>query len=136
MTALRTRIAALPSGEWNERKKIKEMQLRLRKQALKRYQDQWLQEDYDRLVSTASVDCKRRSSAEAEVDDLRSFFPERVRIVEMKGTLMPFLDERRKSALEGLIVLCTRDSQRIFYRPDEHPVDGRCPVSSCGMLLT
>ena len=109
MTALRDRLAANPSEKLDERKKIKEMQLRLKKQALKRYQDQWLREDYDRSVSTGSVDCNRRSSAEAKVDDLRSFFPERVRIAEMMGILMPFLEKRRKKGSRGLdSTLCSR----------------------------
>ena len=135
MTALRSNLAALPSERWRERTKIGEKQLRLRKQALKRYQDQWLQEEYERVVSAGSTDCKRPESTEVGADDLQSFFPERIRIAEIMGTLMPFLDERRKEALEGLITLCTRDDQSIYFRPGEHPINGRCPVSSCEMPL-
>ena len=136
MKALRSKLAELTPTELDERKKIIEMQLRLRKQALREYQDQWLQDEYVRQVSTASVDCKKRNSAETEVDNLRPFFPERVRVADMIGTLMPFLHQRRKSALEGLIAICNPADQRIWYRPDEIPIEGRCPVLHCGIDIS
>ena len=136
MTALRTRLAALSPEESDERKKIKDMQMQLKKEALIEYQKKWLQEDYHQTVSTASVECKKRSSAGAGFGDLRSFFPEHVCVANMIEVSMAFLDERRKSALEGLIVICGQESQQIWYRPGEKPVDGRCPVSTCGKEIS
>ena len=131
MIGLRNRLAALSPRDSIERKKIYELQGQLRNQALRRYQEQWLQDNYAQTVSISSTEHKEQRSAHKDFEDLRLSMPERARLADKIGLLTPCYDERRKNALQDLIRICSREDQQILYRPNEYPEKGHCPVSNC-----
>ena len=136
MTALRSKLADHSSENSIERKKIGDMQQRMRKQALSDYQNQWLQDYYDRSVSAARTDYENLSSVKLGFGELRPFLPERARIADLIGLLVPCFDERRRGALNDLIAICGQRDQRVLFRVDESPVEGRCPSLDCGLELS
>ena len=117
---------------WNDRG-------RLRREALSRYQAQWLQDDYflgvarqDNEIETAGSSMETSLTPnEHEFNLLRPFIPERSRIAELANTILPCYSSDQRSAIEDLTSLCSRVDHRVFYRPDEMPIGGRCPVDGC-----
>ncbi|KAL8856892.1 MAG: hypothetical protein Q9178_006481 [Gyalolechia marmorata] len=117
---------------WNDRG-------RLRREALSRYQAQWLEDDYILTVSQqekemVTTDYSMKTSptpGEHEFNLLRPFIPERSRIADLADTVLPCYSSNQQSAIKDLISLCSKRDHRVFYRPGEIPVAGRCPVDDC-----
>ncbi|KAL9029406.1 MAG: hypothetical protein Q9196_002348 [Gyalolechia fulgens] len=112
---------------------------RLKREALSRYQAQWLQNDYFLTVAREDNELRTAESTletsptpnEHEFNLLRPFIPERSRIATLADTILPCYSSDQRSAIEDLTSLCSRVDHRVFYRPDEMPISGRYPVDDC-----
>lgn len=111
---------------------------RLKREALSRYQAQWLQDDYlltvarqDNEIGTAETMETSLIPNEHEFDLLRPFVPERSRIANLANTVLPCYSSDQQSAITDLILLCSKADHRVFYRPDEMLIGGHCPVDDC-----
>lgn len=117
----------------------------LKKQALERYQAEWLRLKYRRDVSMPNAltmehesditgqKSKVMKQSTGMIDDfeaLRPFLSERSRLADMKNLVFACHDQARLQAVKDLTALCG-DTDMVLYRPGEIPVEGCCPVANC-----
>jgi hypothetical protein len=113
---------------------IKSTKARLLAHALKRYQKEWADTEYERYIETHGKSDGKPDPQQRRFQRLLTFIPERQRLCDVIGGLVEYSEERRVSVVEDLISLIRRDSEET-YRPGEAPVDGHCPVVSCALRL-
>lgn len=132
MLATSEQLAKLPVEQVKEKRRIYNDRYRLQKEALKKFRDEWLKEDYYNSIS-ALTDLKvarDRSIIPGDKDFriLRPFLPERARVADLADRASPLYSTARRFAVEDLILLYTEADHRVLYRPGDHPVEGRCSV--------
>jgi hypothetical protein len=65
---------------------------------------------------------------------VRHMVPERDRLSRTLALSVPLRSEEGISALQDLIALRTNNS-RVAYQEVLHPIEGRCPVPTCGLVV-
>ena len=125
---------ALPVEATKEKARLRTKRDKLRQQMLTRYQDSWAEEDYrrhvagrDNLEIRGSQAVQDLKTAQADFLTLRPFMPERARIADIASGNVKCDRAVKQRTIEDLIKICSQD-ERVFYRPQEEPIEGRCPV--------
>ena len=139
MVELSKNLAQRGSCSKKERNMFIMRRVRIRKEALKRYQDQCVRDKYYQHIgaqkSTSGEEnvavTKSMSLAEEEFEIIRRLMPERSRLADQARSYLPCDPESKIGVLEDLVQSCC-DDERVIYRPNERPVGGLCPVMSCG----
>ena len=143
MVELSKAILQLPPPERLRKATLRAKKGKLRQDALKRYQDQWAKEEYDKHVTsnaTKDVDIRGNaaiqdfSAAQRDFHTLRPLMPERSRMADLTTESGPRGHAIRQEALSDLIIICGQD-ERVLYRPQEAPLEGYCPVQGCGQNI-
>jgi len=120
-------MSHLPAGAGQGRTRLISQLRGLKQQALTEYQREWQNSDYDRKISgTDDLD-----HAQKDFRALRLLMPERSHLVDMSDARLSCHNTARKTALKALIKLSSHEDHRVLYRPEEVPVQGRCPVANC-----
>ncbi|KAL9033948.1 MAG: hypothetical protein Q9214_007270 [Letrouitia sp. 1 TL-2023] len=139
MVTLSSQLSELAPLQYEERQRIYNKRKLLRKQALKQYQIQWLEADYDRSVAMpGNLDHLQANGYDSSGDDfnlLRPFMVERSLLADMASESLVCYGDLYHDAVGALATICTQSDQRVLYRPGEAPIDGRCPFTQCGKLI-
>ena len=137
MVSLSDSISQLPPGERIHRATLSNAKSKLRRQALKEYQNLWAEEEYQRHVKSNTIADIRKpeaiqglSAAQKDFQILRPLIPERSRIADIAMGVSKHSLEARRQICNDLTSLCHQDEQ-VFYRPSEAPIEGHCPVLGC-----
>ncbi|KAL8939682.1 MAG: hypothetical protein Q9216_003222 [Gyalolechia sp. 2 TL-2023] len=129
MFAISEELAKLPKASSQERRRLYESRRSLVEGAVKKFQDQWLEEDYNSTVSMAVDTCASGNTSTASEQDFQKlgpFIPDRWYIASLAGIHLDPGSTEQSSAYRALASLCVEDHQ-VYYRPDEAPIAGRCP---------
>ena len=105
------------------------------KKALKEYQLEWVKNRRDSKILTRG---KVQSDISIQTDVLHTMFlifPERERLAQTMITQKKASDEDRRQIRKDLYSLISRDYS-VVYLPGEEPVDGFCPVATCGVEIS
>jgi hypothetical protein len=116
-------------------KDIKATKARLLDRALKTYQKEWVDTEYEKFIESRG---KSRGNLEPQArrfQRLLTFIPERKRLCAMIEGLIEYSDEQKMSLVEDLITIASKNLENI-YRPGEEPVDGCCPVIGCAFQIS
>ena len=139
MVELSRQVAQMESCSKKERGIFVQRKVNVRKEALKKYQDQCVIDQYHQHVlapeSTAGEGKVTVSGsmglAEEAFQLIRRLMPERSRLADQTRSCEPCDPESRVIVLKNLVQSCC-DDERVIYRPNERPIGGFCPVKSCG----
>ncbi|KAI9045863.1 uncharacterized protein KD926_007166 [Aspergillus affinis] len=101
---------------------------------LQRYQSKWVQTRRDWKVLTRGRERPDHVEQVAKKQALCKIMPELGRLAAVISSNEPLSFNEKASVVRDLFTQCTRDFT-VTYRPGEEPVEGRCPVASCGKLL-
>ena len=140
MRTLDTELYNKPLDE-SKRRKIYHKRENLRRIALTRYQEDWLEKDYLRTVSFKTLEPSSKSQHEAldctmrNLRTLKPFMPERARLADKLSDSAPCFELTRKEAVQDITAIYVSKDQRACYRPNEIPIKGRYPVIDCRIKI-
>lgn len=117
-----------------------------KKRGLKRssthgYRYNWFEGNFERQAN------QQLESKEADDDEppnisspantfslIRRFMPARDRLANLSSVTADLDSAEGLAALKDIVSLCIDDPQ-VAYRPEEYPIDGRCPYNSCSVVV-
>ncbi|KAL8741787.1 MAG: hypothetical protein Q9190_005649 [Brigantiaea leucoxantha] len=138
MLAISQELRKFPKGEGRrEKARLYVNKSRLMKKALEKFQDRWLEQNYDNNVSMPTdnhANDRALALSDQDFDILRPFIRDRSYIADLARQPLNSGGVEQKAAYQALASLCVRD-HRVFYRPDESPIAGCCPVSNCNVQI-
>lgn len=103
---------------------------KLKRDALRLYQETWVQERRDWKILTRGKEVAQDRSKTELAQDIYKLFPERGRLAERMASTHPLSSDEMWDALGDVRALCLQDSN-VLYLPGSRPVDGACPVKAC-----
>lgn len=113
------------------KKEYRRQDLRLRLNELTHYQREWFRERRDRRILDRGKGDPERAEENPCTRALALIMPE----LEFLGTTMssaePLSFDQRMLFAQNMLAHSNRDYD-VVYLPNEAPVNGRCPVASCG----
>lgn len=103
---------------------------KLKRDALRLYQETWVQERRDWKILTRGKEVAEDNSKTELAQSIHKLFPERGRLAEKMASTSPLTTDEMWAALRDLHTLCLREPN-VLYLPGSRPVDGACPVKRC-----
>lgn len=103
---------------------------KLKRDALRLYQETWVQERRDWKILTRGKEVAEDNSKTELAQSIYKLFPERGRLAEKMASTSPLTTDEMWAALRDLHTLCLREPN-VLYLPGSRPVDGACPVKRC-----
>jgi hypothetical protein len=103
---------------------------KLKRDALRLYQETWVQERRDWKVLTRGKEVVQDNSKTELAQSIYKLFPERGRLAQKMACTSPLTTDEMWAALRDLHTLCLREP-KVLYLPGSHPIDGACPVKRC-----
>ena len=103
---------------------------KLHREAIRVYQESWVQERRDWKVLTRGKEVAKDHSKTELAQSVYIFFPERGRVAGKMASPHPMTSDEMWDALRDLQSLCSQDSD-VHYLPGTRPVNGACPVQNC-----
>ena len=116
-------------------KDIKATKARLLDKALKTYQKEWVDIEYEKFIESHGKSHGNLEPHARRFQRLLAFIPERKRLCAMIDGVIEYSEEQKMSLVEDLITLASKSLENI-YRPGEEPDDGRCPVIGCAFQIS
>jgi Protein of unknown function (DUF3435) len=116
-------------------KDIKATKARLLDRALKTYQKEWVDIEYEKFIESRGKSLGNPDPQARRFQRLLVFIPERKRLCAMIDGLIEYSEEQKMSLVEDLVTIASKDLENI-YRPGEEPVDGCCPVIGCAFQIS
>ena len=107
---------------------------KLKLEALRQYQQNWVRERRDWKVLTRGRQVVQHSSKTDFVQDICLLIPERGRLAQQMRADHPLKPDDMWQALQDLHALCVQDFT-VLYLPRSRPVDGACPVKCCQLQM-
>ena len=117
------------------KRRIRLLRSQRQREALQKYQHEWVRARRDRKILSRGKDTTDVCAKTDVVRILSSIVPERGRLAKRMASDETLLPEEKLQALQDLVSLCTRDFE-VFYRPEEEPIDGACPIAGCGLKMS
>lgn len=108
-------------------RRLQSQQQVLKKQALWRWRDEWLDDRYDRIIQTKGRISNTKTSAVGHCQALFGVMPERKRLAQTMKSNTARARHERLICVQDLTALSTRNFE-VLYRPGEEPINGACPV--------
>jgi hypothetical protein len=102
--------------------------------AFQRYQTEWVQNQRDWKVLTRGRERPDHAEQTAEKQAQCKLMPELGRLAAVMSSNEFLSFEEKVVVVKDLYTQCLRDFD-VVYRPGEEPVEGRCPVKSCGKSM-
>ncbi|PYH76431.1 hypothetical protein BO82DRAFT_347115 [Aspergillus uvarum CBS 121591] len=129
-------ICDVLDGEESKRIHKEHMVLRreIYSKRLQQYQSEWVQSRRDWKILTRGRERSDQKQQVAEKQVLCKLMPELGRLAAIISSNAPLSFDEKASVVRDLYTQCLRDFT-VVYRPGEEPVQGRCPVASCGLWL-
>lgn len=103
---------------------------KLKRDALRLYQETWVQERRDWKILTRGKEVVQDKSKTEMARSIYKLFPERGRLAQKMAYTSPLTTDEMWAALRDLHTLCLREPE-VLYLPGSHPIDGACPVERC-----
>ena len=107
---------------------------KLKKQALRQYQETWIRERRDWKILTRGKAAAQDKSKTDFVQSLCLLIPERGRLAQQMAADHALEPAEMWQALQDLYTLCVQDFT-VLYLPKSRPVDGACPVKCCQLRM-
>ncbi|KAE8380696.1 hypothetical protein BDV26DRAFT_302608 [Aspergillus bertholletiae] len=98
------------------------------------FQSKWVQDQRDWKILTRGRERPDFVEQTAEKQAQYKVMPELDRLADIMSSNVPLLFNEKAVVVRDLYTQCLRDFD-VVYRPGEEPVEGRCPVASCGHSL-
>ncbi|KAF7134197.1 hypothetical protein CNMCM5793_005925 [Aspergillus hiratsukae] len=102
--------------------------------AFQRYQTEWVQNQRDWKVLTRGRERPDHAEQTAEKQAQCKLMPELGRLAAVMSSNESLSFDEKVVVVKDLYTQCLRDFD-VVYCPGEEPVEGRCPVKSCGKSL-
>lgn len=102
--------------------------------ALQRYQTEWVRSQRDWKILTRGRERPEHTQQTAEKQAQCNLMPELGRLAAVMSSKESLSFDEKVVVVKDLYTQCLRDFD-VVYRPGEEPVEGRCPVKSCGKYL-
>lgn len=103
---------------------------KIERDALRQYQESWIQERRDWKVLTRGKEVAKDNSKTELVQSIYLLFPERGRLAKKMASACPLTSDEMWDALRDLYTLCLEDSN-VLYLPGSRPMDDACPTKCC-----
>lgn len=103
---------------------------KLKRDALRLYQETWIQERRDWKILTRGREVAQDNSKTELSQGVYKLFPERGRLAQKMALTRPLKSDEMWDSLQDLHTLCLQDSN-VLYLPGSRPLDGACPVKCC-----
>jgi hypothetical protein len=116
-------------------KDIKATKARLLDQALKTYQKEWVDIEYEKFIESRGKSHGNLEPQARRFQRFLAFMPERKRLCAMVDGLIEYSEEQKISLVEDLITIASKNWEDV-YRPGEEPVDGCCPAIGCAFQIS
>ena len=107
---------------------------KLKLEALRQYQQNWVRERRDWKVLTRGKQVVQNSSKTDFVQDVCLLIPERGRLAHQMRADYPLKPDGMWQSLQDLHALCVQDFT-VLYLPRSRPVDGACPIKCCQLNI-
>ncbi|KAN0069234.1 Protein of unknown function (DUF3435) domain containing protein [Elaphomyces granulatus] len=107
---------------------------KLKNQALRQYQEQWVRERRDWNILTRGKEAAQDKSKTDFVQSICLLIPERGRLAQKMVADHALEPSEMWQALQDLYTLCVQDFT-VLYLPKSRPVDGACPVKCCQLRM-
>jgi hypothetical protein len=102
--------------------------------ALQRYQTEWVRSQCDWKILTRGRERAEHTQQTAVKRAQCNLMPELGRMAAVMSSKESLSFDEKVVVVKDLYTQCLRDFD-VVYRPGEEPVEGRCPVKSCGKSL-
>ncbi|KAI9773298.1 MAG: hypothetical protein M1839_002158 [Geoglossum umbratile] len=116
------------------RNKVRGCRDSLERVALQEFQNQCVKDQRDWKIRTQGKEQAKDFTPTKLVQTLSKIMPEHSRLTKILISDQVISEQERKQAVIDLCSFITRD-YTVLYLPGEEPVNGTCPVESCGKKM-